>query len=162
MVKKRILFVCDGNIFRSSVAERLFKFYFGDKFIVSSAGVTAKYSGKAIEEVISKDVLKREKDTRISLDGHVIKRVDKNVMSSSDFVFVMDNKNKNKLARKFPQFSKKIFLLKKFAGYKKNLEIPDAKDKPVEFLDKVYEDIKNSIKRIKKKDLISQMVSNHI
>jgi protein-tyrosine-phosphatase len=153
-MKKKILFVCNTNVFRSPVAEKLFKRNFGKKFIVHSAGVSKKYLGKKIRDIVPENVLKRMKKSPINVCGHKVGTINKSKMLYADLILVMDNKNKNRLVGKFPQFSNKIFLLKEFAGYKRNLDILDAAGASLSFHDKVYKQIKKAIERIEKRRLL--------
>lgn len=153
-MKKKILFVCNTNVFRSPVAEKLFKRNFGKKFIVHSAGVSKKYLGKKIRDIVPENVLKRMKKSPINVYAHKVATINKSKMLYADLILVMDNKNKNQLVGKFPQFSNKIFLLKEFAGYKRNLDILDAAGASLSFHDKVYKQIKKAIERIEKRRLL--------
>jgi len=153
-MKKKILFVCNTNVFRSPVAEKIFKQIFGKKFIVHSTGVSKKYLGKRVIDIVPETVLKRMKNSPINVLSHKVSAIDKSKMLYADLILVMDNKNKKQLIEKFPQFSNKIFLLKEFAGYKKNLDIPDAAGTSLTFHDKIYKQIKKTLEKIKKKKLL--------
>jgi len=153
-MKKKILFVCNTNVFRSPVAEKVFKQIFGKKFIVHSTGISNKYSGKKVADIVPENVLKRMKKSPINVLSHKVAVINKNKMLCVDLILVMDNKNKKQLIEKFPQFSNKIFLLKEFARYKRNLSIPDAAGMSLNFHDKVYKEIKSSIEKIEKRRLL--------
>jgi protein-tyrosine-phosphatase len=151
-MKKKILFVCNTNVFRSPVAEKLFKQIFGKNFIVHSAGISKKYLGKRVVNVASENMLKIMKKYTINVLDHKISSINESNISNADLILVMDNKNKEQLIEKFPQFSNKIFLLKEFAGYERNLNIPDAVGTSLH--DKVYKEIKSSIEKIEKRRLL--------
>jgi len=153
-MKKKILFVCNTNVFRSPVAEKIFKQIFGKRFIVHSTGVSKKYLGKRVIDIVPETVLMRMKKSPTNVLSHKVSAIDKNKMLYADLILVMDNKNKKQLLERFPQFSNKIFLLKEFAGYKRNLNIPDAAGTSLAFHDKVYKQIKRAIEKIEKRRLL--------
>jgi len=153
-MKKKIIFVCNTNVFRSPVAEKLFKQVFGKKYIVHSTGVSKKYLEKRVINIVPDTVLKRMKKSPINVLSHKVSAINKSKITDSDLILVMDNKNKKQLIERFPQFSNKIFLLKEFAGYKRNLDIPDAAGTSLAFHDKVYKQIKSAIEKIEKRRLL--------
>lgn len=153
-MKKKIIFVCNTNVFRSPVAEKLFKQVFGKKYIVHSTGVSKKYLEKRVINIVPDTVLKRMKKSPINVLSHKVSAINKSRITDSDLILVMDNKNKKQLIERFPQFSNKIFLLKEFAGYKRNLDIPDAAGTSLAFHDKVYKQIKSAIEKIEKRRLL--------
>lgn len=151
---KRVLFICNGNGFRSPLAELLFKKAFGRRYSVASAGVSDRYSGLTVGDVATAEIMKKMKSLGADISGHACRVVDKGLLSRSEYVFVMDRVLKTELNRRFPQYAGRVFVLKEFAGYRTGLDIPNPVGTPFALSMEVYGQIKEAIDRIKRRNLL--------
>ncbi|MCG2677439.1 low molecular weight protein arginine phosphatase, partial [bacterium] len=67
----------------------------------------------------------------------------------ADLILVMEKKHRERVRELNPDAKNKTFLLKEFAGEKKNLEIRD----PIGLSDEVYKEVAGEIKEALKKAL---------
>ena len=123
----KILFVCAANVFRSPVAAKLLNLKTKKK-IADSAGTR-----KPIEKKLPKHknlpsgTIKFSNKFGIDLLSHTPRVVKKRQIDSANYILVFDKQNEKVLKSKYPKAAKKIFLLNKFLGYKKNIEIKDLR-----------------------------------
>lgn len=147
---KKILFVCTGNTCRSVMAQGLFKNMLREEGIkdvkVSSAGIAALPSF-AIYGVLEK-VLKEED---IEISNHKPTRVTPQIVKDADLILVMEKRHKEAILEMAPEVKNRVFLLKEFAGEKKNLDIPDPIGQPEEAYRKRLQEIKGYLLKILKK-----------
>jgi len=98
--RKRILFVCTHNVFRSLCCEVLAKKYSKEnnhlEFIFDSAGTIA-YNWERPDS----DLIYKLKEFEISIFMHKNRRITSEIIKNSDLVVVMTNEHKNFLERKF-------------------------------------------------------------
>lgn len=147
---RKILFVCTGNTCRSVMAQGLFKNMLREEGIkdvkVSSAGIAALPSF-AIYGVLEK-VLKEED---IEISNHKPTRVTPQIVKDADLILVMEKRHKEAILEIAPEVKNRVFLLKKFAGEKKNLDIPDPIGQPEEAYRSRLEEIREYLMKILKK-----------
>jgi protein-tyrosine-phosphatase len=147
---RKILFVCTGNTCRSVMAQGLFKNMLREEGIkdvkVSSAGIAALPSF-AIYGVLEK-VLKEED---IEISNHKPTRVTPQIVKDADLILVMEKRHKEAILEMAPEVKNRVFLLKKFAGEKKNLDIPDPIGQPEEAYRSRLEEIREYLMKILKK-----------
>ena len=150
LMYKKILFVCTGNTCRSVMAQGLFKNMLREKGIenvkVSSAGIAALPSF-AIYGVLEK-VLKEED---IEISNHKPTRVTPQIVKDADLILVMEKRHKEAILEMAPEVKNRVFLLKKFAGEKKKLDIPDPIGQPEEAYRKRLEEIREYLLKILEK-----------
>jgi len=144
-IRKRILFVCTGNTCRSPLAQILLKKYlsqiasfFDKRYEILSCGIVASDGASLSEEV--KKILKEYEDLNTE---HFARRIDKEILLSSDLIFVMEKRHKEFIINLEPLVESRVFLLGKFLPQEQ--EIPDPIGKPFEFHLKVYNLIKEAI-----------------
>jgi len=113
---------------------------------VSSAGIAALPSF-AIYGVLEK-VLKEED---IEISNHKPTRVTVDIVKDADLILVMERRHKEAILEMAPEVKKKVFLLKEFAGEKKNLDIPDPIGQPEEVYRSRLQEIKGYLLKILKK-----------
>ena len=103
-----ILFVCLGNICRSPFAEKYAAVNFRStvEYDFSSAGIQGEFPRPAPVEAIE-----AAKYFGVDLNGHRSRRLDKNMMESSDIILVMDVWQYNYMNRAFHGIRNKLFLL---------------------------------------------------
>ncbi|MBA7485694.1 Low molecular weight protein-tyrosine-phosphatase Wzb [subsurface metagenome] len=113
---------------------------------VSSAGIAALPSF-AIYGVLEK-VLKEED---IEISNHKPTRVTPQIVKDADLILVMEKRHKEAILEMTPEVKNRVFLLKEFAGEKKNLDIPDPIGQPEEAYRSRLQEIKGYLFKILKK-----------
>jgi len=150
LMYRNILFVCTGNTCRSVMAQGLFKNMLRKEGIkdvkVSSAGIAALPSF-AIYGVLEK-VLKEED---IEISNHKPTRVTPQIVKDADLILVMERRHKEAILEMAPEVKNRVFLLKEFAGEKKNLDIPDPIGQPEEAYRSRLQEIKGCLVKILEK-----------
>lgn len=91
---KKILFICHGNICRSSAAEYICKFLLNkynlnDKYFVFSRGTSNEEFGNDIYPPMKAQLRKHN----IPFSSHFARKVTKQELNSSDFIYYMDQNN---------------------------------------------------------------------
>lgn len=102
---KSILVVCTGNVCRSPIGERLLRQHLPDRYI-ASAGIFGLEGCPADDS--AQDVAWRH---GISLDGHVARRLTRNLMQGSDLILVMEPEHLRFIAAMAPEIRGKSLLL---------------------------------------------------
>lgn len=152
-----VLFICTGNIYRSQIAEFLFKKMFpGLK--ATSAGFSAMDAGKTLRVTFHdnglEDVLDELERMGVHISGNRCKLVNKEDMATSRLILVMELKHKQRLATLFPEFGDKVFLLREFAKLG-NVEIQDIEaGQPVRI---TYGQIKEALEKIRDENLLKSL-----
>lgn len=136
------------------MAESLFRKIFGKGYVVASAGMVDKYVGKTVGEIVQPETIKVLKNLGVDISRHACRVFTKELISRSDYIFVMEKAQWMELTKKFPKYKGRIFLLKEFAGYRKNLDVPNPVGGYLPLSMEAYRQIKDSIERIKKKKLL--------
>ena len=118
-----VLFICTGNMFRSPIAEAVFRDQLQrdglSGWTVSSAG-TWTAPGQPPPRV----TLELARSLGLDLSGHLTRLVDAPMLASSDVVLVMESGHKESLQVEFPESRKKVFLLAEVVKGMK-YDIPD-------------------------------------
>lgn len=142
MQNKKILFVCLGNICRSSAAEAILKNYiqkegFQDNIYIDSAGTAGYHTGEPSDPRMIKIAGKR---------GYNVDHIARKFRPAKDFlkfdyIITMDNQNFADIKEldHVNKFSHKIF---KMAGFCKNMKIEEVPD-PYYEDDDGFEDVLN-------------------
>jgi len=113
---------------------------------VSSAGIAA-LSSYGIYGLLEK-VLKEED---IEISNHKPTRVTPQIVKDADLILVMEKRHKEAILEIAPEVKNRVFLLKEFAGEKKNLDIPDPIGQPEEAYRSRLQEIKGYLFKILKK-----------
>ncbi|WP_291861616.1 low molecular weight protein-tyrosine-phosphatase [Marinilabilia sp.] len=128
MEKKKILFVCLGNICRSPSAEAVFKGYIekeglNDKFFIDSAGITDYHAGAPADARMQRHAIKR---------GYNLDSISRPVNPATDFrefdmIIGMDNQNMRDLEQLAAGTGAvtKIFKMTDFCSNCPHDEVPD-------------------------------------
>ena len=106
-MKKKILFVCLGNICRSPMAEYIFKYLTKDKYIIESRATSTEEIGNDMHKGT-----KRELDIHnIPYKRHHAKQITKSDYHNFDYIICFDDYNLRNLQNMFGQNPKIIKLL---------------------------------------------------
>lgn len=116
-MKKKVLFVCLGNICRSPSAEAVFKSLIENRnvaedFVVDSAGTSAWHAGEPADRRMQKHAWKRGYNLT-SVSRPVIPEKD---FEAFDYIVAMDRENLEELKRMapHPRYLKKLHLITDF------------------------------------------------
>jgi len=139
-MKKLVVFVCNGNIHRSAVAEAYLKQVIKERELDNqlevisrglqgSAGTSPpRHSGPTeypLEWSIQKPILK---ELGIDISEHVSRPIDHKIIEEASLIFAMDSKVlsglPNSLLKQFPDHDRKIMLFGGLGG--KGVDVPDC------------------------------------
>ena len=115
---KTIIFVCHGNICRSPAAEwimkhLLLKYHLEEDFFIFSRATSLEEIGNDIYPPMKRALYNKE----IPFYGGHAKRITLEEFNNADYIFYMDNLNKNYLERLFgPLPEEKCQIITKYAG----------------------------------------------
>lgn len=129
MYKKKILFVCLGNICRSPAAEGVMrsllkKENLDDRIFVDSAGTIDYHAGECADIRMIKHAASRG----YNLDPHRARMFDPHTdFDEFDMIITMDNKNYSEIIRsdKSGTYKDKIFKITSFSSNYEEDEVPD-------------------------------------
>lgn len=118
-----VLFICTGNMFRSPIAEVVFRDQLERDGIsgwsVSSAGTWTTPGQPPPHETVE-----LARSLGLDLSGHLTRLVDESMLAAADVVLVMEAGHKESLQIEFPESRKKVFLLAEVVKGMK-YDIPD-------------------------------------
>ncbi len=123
---KKILFVCHGNICRSTMAEYVMK------FLVDKAGQTSNFyidsAGTSREEIgngVHYGTARKLHSVGIPVGNHKARQITNDDFHEFDYIVGMDNANMRNLHRIVPVGCEhKLFQLLEFAGINKEIADP--------------------------------------
>jgi len=137
LVRGKILFVCEGNLCRSPIAEYILKEFLKGKDIkieVNSAGVG--FSSFPSSNYKNTTVVMKE--IGIKMDGFYPKHIDFEMVNDADLIFVMEEKHAKRITLYHPEIEEKIIVL--------NVKDPIGKD--ITFFRKIRDEIKEKIEKL--------------
>jgi protein-tyrosine-phosphatase/predicted ATP-grasp superfamily ATP-dependent carboligase len=126
---RSVLFVCDGNIIRSPMAEALLRKHLANgtgqppPITVSSAGMIANP-----EEPADSRARLVAAEFGVALDAHRPRRLTREMLDQADVIFLMDRLNEARMRVMYPDAKNKMFLLGVRCGSPdgvRGAEIPD-------------------------------------
>jgi len=142
----QVLFVCYGNINRSSLAERYFsKIAPNTALKVLSAGFHDE-AGRPADPVM-KEVAG---EAGIDLKAWSSRQLNAEMLAQSSVVFVMELKHLQRIQQEFPQAAAKTFLLNAGARVDKQIEIPDPYGKERVIYQKVCSQVMRCVELVAK------------
>ena len=136
---KRILVLCTGNICRSPVAAAMLQQGLED-IVVMSAGIAAGQGGA------EQRLAALAKADGYDLSQHQARQVDRNLLAEADLVLVMSVKQRQVIARKWPEMLGKTLLFGMWRTDKSidDRDIPDPYQRSDEVCQLVYDTIKTA------------------
>lgn len=119
-----IVFVCQGNINRSSYAELKSKRLFGtDRFRFSSAGMLPRNRRGSPAVAIAAAA-----HHGVDMSKHRSRHASAAILEAADVVIVFDEINRRSIAARYPDLDKHVFLLGEAAGSDPYILDPEGKD----------------------------------
>lgn len=147
-IKKRLLFVCTGNRCRSPMAEYLLRAYLqkekrasSQRYQIISAGTFAP-EGAQPPQYLQK-IMKSEEN--IDISGSKATKLTKQMILSADYIFTMENSQREYILKQVPSAAARVFNLNKFVAGGFSTDIPDPIGKNFIFYKNVYNLIKKAI-----------------
>jgi protein-tyrosine-phosphatase len=159
MMIKKVLFVCTSNVSRSQVAAFYFNRMFHD-YKAISAGLSDFRAGRRVGSVLKEtnrgDVLAELARRRLHILNNRARLVTEKDVKSSFAIFVFDGHQLTVLQKRFPKYSRKIFVLGKFV-HLKDPDIQDAIGMDLNTYVAVYDKIREALEIIKEKELLKSL-----
>lgn len=147
-IKRRILFVCTGNCCRSPIAEYLLRSYlqkekpaFSQRYEIISAGIAAPegmHPPGSVQKIM-------EEQENIDMAKSQAVKVTKQMVLSSDYIFTMENSQKERILKQVPSAAPRVFNLSKFLPSDFGSTIPDPIGRNFTFHENVYNIIRKAI-----------------
>ena len=106
-MKKKVLFVCHGNICRSPMAEYILKYLTKDKYIIESRATSREEIGNDMHNGTKKQL----NIHNIPYQRHYAKQISKNDYNNFDYIICFDDYNLRNLQNMFGPNPKIIKLL---------------------------------------------------
>ncbi len=112
----KVMFVCTGNICRSSMAEEMMKSLLKekgleDRFSIYSSGTAVDKSRAASDNAIS-----ALKEIGLDLTAHRSKHTSRELIDKADLVLAMTSRHKDYILSIMPEAGEKVFTLIEYAG----------------------------------------------
>lgn len=138
----KVLFVCHGNICRSTMAESVFTHMVKERkieniFEIFSAGTSREEIGNPVHY----GTVNKLKELNIPVIPHRAVQVSKKDLNYYDYILVMDDNNLRNIERIFNEKNEKVKKLLSFTGSTADIADPWYTGN----FDKTYEDIKNGL-----------------
>lgn len=133
-----LLVLCEANICRSPLAERLLGSLTGLE--TDSAGLTAR-KGDPADAIY----LEMARELGLDLTGHSSKPVTRGLLERADLTLVMTGGHKRRLTERYPEFSGKIMLLGHWVDG--GVSISDPHRKSVDAYRQVFAQIRDACGR---------------
>lgn len=145
-----VLFICTGNICRSTLAEYMFRKMLADAGLghvrVFSAGVAAYPDTPSPAEALK--TLKAR-----GLDGasHKAQLISGELIDQADLILTMEAGHQMAVVRKFPRAVGKTYVLKSFAGAEGPRDVPDPMGEDLGVFEVCAVDIEGALKKLLEK-----------
>lgn len=144
---KKIGFICTGNSCRSPMAECYFKSIIAEnlKTSVFSAGTACASGWNASHEAI--EIMDR---LNLDLRSHKSMPLSNEMVETTDMLIVMTNMHKEVIVSRWPEASKKVYLLREFEENSNinDQEIMDPVGFPVEIYEKCFDLMKKPLEHL--------------
>lgn len=148
----KIMFVCHGNICRSTMAEALFRDMIREEGLENDVKVSS--SATSYEEIgnpVHRGTREKLKEYGISTDGIFSTKLKKKDIDEYDYIFVMDQNNINNIKREFGNYkSEKIMKLLDLSKIPRDIADPWYTGNFDETYDDILEGCEILMEKIKK------------
>lgn len=146
--RRKVLFVCTGNICRSPMASALLLREWKGRpglpeLEVVSAGLAAADGERASAH--ARTVMR---EAGIDLDFHVSAYLSGEHVAGASLILVMSRQHRAQLLHRFPGAAAKTFLLKELAGMAGNPDVADPYGGSLEDYRRTYEELRAGIAKI--------------
>jgi len=120
----KVLFVCTGNICRSSMAEGIFNcMVSSDKYSIDAVAESAGIAAIPGQSASNNDAYAVKTIWDIDISKHKSRNIKSIALLEFDFIFAMTKQHLDYIVSMFPQIKEKTFLLREFvAAGEKNIE----------------------------------------
>ncbi len=138
MPKKLVVFICTGNICRSSMAEYLFRRHLESHpgWATCSAGVMAGYGAPA-----SRYAIKAAKEVAVDMHDHQSQPITPDLVGDAALLVVMTGTHREILLERYPEAEPKVVLLKSFDPNADGVDVLD----PIGLSLDVYRHVRDEI-----------------
>ena len=108
---KDVVFICTGNVFRSTMAEGLYRHLTksDDNIRVGSAGISA-FDGQEASQY-SVDVMNQE---NLDISDHASRMLTSEIVEQASHIFGMTRTHRDAVQMMFPEAREKVFVLREF------------------------------------------------
>ncbi len=150
-MKKKILFVCLGNICRSPMAkailqEKIRKNNLQDHIYADSCGTGHWHVGENADPRTISTLAKHKIPIK-----HKARQIRKQDITEFDYILCMDKNNKEQVLAMFPEAKNKTFLIREFDAEEPGADVPDPYWDSSDGFQKVYEMLDRSIENFLKR-----------
>ncbi|MBT3193554.1 MAG: low molecular weight protein arginine phosphatase, partial [Verrucomicrobia bacterium] len=138
MPKKLVVFVCTGNICRSSMAEYLFHRHLESHpgWSTCSGGVMAGFGAPA-----SRFAIKAAREVGVDMRGHSSQPMSRELVDDASIIVVMTEGHRDVLCDRYPDAEPKVALLKSFDPDADGIDVLD----PIGLSLDVYRHVRDEI-----------------
>lgn len=158
-----VLLVCTGNSCRSPMAQGFLEklLLASERPILQPKGLENKVGGEVPSPILvwaagtissawggpTPEAIRVMDTYGIDISSYTSTLLSKDLIDQSDLILVMAERHKRKIIDMEPGASERVFLLKEFAGFEENLEIPDPIGQSYEVYRSVAREIKEALER---------------
>lgn len=149
-----VLFVCNGNVWRSQIAEFYFNNLFKERAI--SAGLSKQWDGMLVKDVLGAlnlaPLLQWLQDNKIDIQNNKCKQVRNEHVEAASVIFVFDSGLLDEMQKMFPTAAYKTFLLGNLIGLS-DPEIVNSLNKELKVHIATADRVKLAVEVLKQKGL---------
>lgn len=147
----KVLFVCHGNICRSSAAEYIFKSLIKENHLESSFCCASRATSR---EEIGNDIYPPMKrvliNHKIEIEKHYASQITKKDYDDYDLILLMDEENMYGIRRIIPyDLNNRIYLLKDYVGLTGEIEDPWYTGRYEQVYQEIYECLERLIAKLR-------------
>lgn len=158
---KNVLFMCFGNTARSPAAQGIAEWLKRSKYQEELKDIEFDSAGFFnVYKEAQPETIAFLKEKGIDFSDFRGKKVDTELLEKNDLILVMQERHLKRLKRRFKEvknIGEKSYIIKDFAGEKKNLDIPDPVKKTAEEYRKIIDEVEDAVvKSVKKIIQINQ------
>jgi protein-tyrosine-phosphatase/predicted ATP-grasp superfamily ATP-dependent carboligase len=148
---RSVLFVCEGNIIRSPMAEALLRQYLKGsdnrlEISISSAGLALQLRAQADGRAVTV-----AREFGVSLDEHRPRNLVREQVHQADAIFIMDHLNLAKMMVSYPEAASKTFFLGAYLDSERksvNIDIADPYDGSLGDVRECYKELEACVRKL--------------